>query len=112
MPSAAGSHLALLLTDIKRVLRDLVLNARLKWDSAWSDIPAADKTKLFQVVSAISHSCLVTDHQVFPILGQRPTSILETICKRLGDRGDCQTVHEKQTKKSLQEWLAACSRKV
>ena len=34
----------------QRQIRDLTLNARIKWDSKWADIPASDKAKLFQVV--------------------------------------------------------------
>ncbi|EDR01071.1 uncharacterized protein LACBIDRAFT_333580 [Laccaria bicolor S238N-H82] len=32
-----------------RKIHDLTLNARIKWDSKWADIPASDKAKLFQV---------------------------------------------------------------
>ena len=34
----------------QRQIRDLTLNAHIKWDSKWADIPASDKAKLFQVV--------------------------------------------------------------
>ncbi|KAF8955642.1 hypothetical protein BDZ97DRAFT_1609445, partial [Flammula alnicola] len=34
---------------IQRNLRDLVHNARIRWQSPWNEIPASDKSKLFQV---------------------------------------------------------------
>lgn len=37
----------------QRNLRDLAMNARINWEVPWAQVPARDKAKLFEVVSAV-----------------------------------------------------------
>jgi hypothetical protein len=48
----------------QRNLRDLAMNARINWEVPWAQVPARDKAKLFEVVSAVGiviHQTCTTD---------------------------------------------------